>query len=318
MKAIIYQEYGSTENLKLQEINQPEPKADEVLIKVLAASVNQADAHLLSGTPFPVRFTTGLFRPKFQTLGADVSGVIKRIGKNISQFKVGDEVYGDLSGIGFGGFAEYAVAKEEILAKKPKNLSFGETAAMPMASVTALQGLRDLGEIQKGDEVLINGASGGVGGFAVQIAKAYGARVTAVCSGRNEELAKIQGADEVIDYSLRDFTKEDRKFDLILDGPVNHSLSEIERVLKENGRYVAFGFSMEALLLGSWKSFRTGKKFKTLLAKVKQADLQFLRSLAEQGKIKPFIQQTYSLDQVPAALETLANGKVSGKLVIRV
>jgi 2-desacetyl-2-hydroxyethyl bacteriochlorophyllide A dehydrogenase len=318
MKAIIYEEYGTAKNLKLREVNRPEPKEDEVLVKVLAASVNQADGHLLSGTPFPVRFTAGFFKPKHQVLGADISGVIERVGKNVTQFKIGEHVYGDLSGNGFGGFAEYAVAKEKVLAKKPNNLTFEEAAALPMASVTALQGLRDLGKIKKGDEVLINGASGGVGGFAIQIAKAFGAKVTAVCSGRNVNQAKALGADEVIDYSKRNFTLENKEYDLIFDGPVNHSLREIAGVLKDRGRYVAFGFSMEALLMGSWKSFRTGKHFKTLMAKVKQADMELIAKLAEEGKINPHIQQSFTLDEVPQALDLLKNGKVSGKLVITI
>ncbi|RAI92100.1 NAD(P)-dependent alcohol dehydrogenase [Algoriphagus yeomjeoni] len=318
MKAIIYETYGSPENLKLKEVNRPEPKADEVLVKVLAASVNQADGHLLSGTPFPVRFSSGLFRPKHQILGADISGVIERVGKDVTQFQVGDQIFGDLSGSGFGGFAEYAVAKEGVLAKKPKNLTFEEAAAMPMASVTALQGLRDLGKIKKGDEILINGASGGVGSFAIQIAKALGAKVTAVCSRRNADLAKTLGADEVIDYAVRNFTQEDRKFDLILDGPVNHSLNQIEPVLKGGGRYVAFGFSMEALMLGSWKSYRTGKKFATLMAKVKKDDLVLLATLADEGKIYPPIQQNFTLDEVPEALSLMKKGKISGKLVITI
>ncbi|GMQ30763.1 NAD(P)-dependent alcohol dehydrogenase [Algoriphagus confluentis] len=316
MKAIIYQKYGSPENLTLQEVNRPEPKADEVLVKVLAASLNQADGYMLSGTPFPLRFSAGLFRPKNQILGADISGVIERVGKEVKQFQVGDEVFGDLSGSGFGGFAEYAVAKETTVAKKPKSLTFEEAAAMPMASVTALQGLRDLGQIKKGDEVLINGASGGVGSFAVQIAKAFGANVTAVCSRRNVELAKSLGADEVIDYAVRDFTKEGKKFDLILDGPVNHALNQIEAVLKDGGRYVAFGFSMATLLLGPWKSFRTGKKFANLIAKVKQADLESVATLADKGKISPYIQQNFMLDEVPQAMNLLKNGKISGKLSI--
>lgn len=318
MKAIINTQYGSPDTLELREISRPEPKPNEVLIKVLAASVNKADWHVLKGEPFPVRIMTGLLKPKFQILGADVAGIVERTGSEVIQFQAGDEVFGDLSAAGFGSFAEYAVAHEKFFARKPMNLSYEQTAALPMASVTALQGLRNAGRIAKGDQVLVNGASGGVGALAIQIAKSFEATVTAVCSTAKMALAKKQGADRVIDYTVEDFTEGNIKYDLIFDVVANHKVTSIARVLNENGRYVSTAFSMGALFRGPWIKLTQGKSMTNLLAKTNQADLQFVSKLAETGKLMPFVQKTYTLDDVPEALWVIGKGSAAGKLVITV
>lgn len=316
MKAIVNKKYGSPDILELREVDRPEPKPNQVLVKVIAASLNRADWYLLKGEPFPVRLAAGLFKPKNQILGADISGIVERVGSSITQLKVGDEVYGDLSGIGFGGFAEYVAADEELLAKKPSTLSFEETAALAMAAVTALQGLRDIGKIKAGQEVLINGASGGVGGFAIQIAKALGAKVTAVCSTKKIENALVQGADQVIDYTFQDFTKAKKQYDLIFDVVGNHAVNALSRVLKSKGSYVSTIFSMDTLVIGLWKSLTEGKKMTSFLAKANQADLQFISKLAEEGKLKPVIEKTFALEDVPEAVHTMGKGNLLGKLVI--
>lgn len=318
MKAIIRKEYGTPARLMLREIERPEPKPNEILVKVLAASVNKADWHLLSGKPFPIRLMAGLFKPKYQTLGADIAGIVERVGSGVTQFRPGDEVYGDLSGSGFGGFAEYVITDESRLAIKPSNLTYEETAALPMASITALQGLRDKGKIREGQEVLINGASGGVGSYAIQIAKAYGAKVTAVCSTAKVKNALNQGADHVIDYTNQDFTKGKKQYDLIFDVVGNHAVTVISQVLKRNGCYVSCAFSMSAILLGPWKTLTEKKKMVSLLASANQADLQTISKLAEEGKIRPVIERSFTLDDVPEALQIIGKGRSAGKLVITI
>ncbi|MCB0644867.1 MAG: NAD(P)-dependent alcohol dehydrogenase [Phaeodactylibacter sp.] len=315
MKAIINRKYGSPDQLELREVERPDHKANEVLVKVLAASINKADWHILNGKPFPVRLMAGLFKPRMNILGADIAGVVERVGGGVTQFRPGHEVFGDLSATGFGGFAEYVVTDEQRLSRKPSNLSYEATAALPMGAITALQGLRDKGKIQAGQQVLINGASGGVGGFALQIAKAFDAEVTAVCSSSKVDLARQQDADQVIDYTLQDFTKLDRQYDLIFDIIGNHPLSAIGRVLKPSGRYVSCAFSLGAALRGTSKS---GKKFINLLASANQADLQFICKLAEEGKLQPQIQQTFTLDDVPEALALMGRGSLAGKLVVSI
>lgn len=300
------------------EVPKPEPKDNEVLIRILAASLNKADLFILSGSPFPVRLMAGLFRPSIQILGADVAGIIERVGSKVTQFQVGDAVFGDLSGSGFGGFAEYAVTDESKLAKKPSKLTFEESASLPMAAVTALQGLRNTGSLASGEYILINGASGGVGNYAIQIAKALGANVTAVCSTKNKDIAKKSGADQVVDYSLNDFTQTEEKYDLILDMVANKSIHEITKILRKNGRYIACAFSAEAMITGPWISLLERKKVKNFLAKTNQADLQFIAKLAEEGKLTPNIQQTFTLDDVPEAMEMLGKSGISGKLVITI
>ncbi|MBV6641120.1 MAG: NAD(P)-dependent alcohol dehydrogenase [Cyclobacteriaceae bacterium] len=316
MKAIVNKKYGSPDILELREVARPEPKSNEILIRVLAASVNKADWHILNGKPYPVRLMSGLMKPKYQILGADVAGVVERVGAKVTQFRPGDEVYGDLSGSGFGGFAEFVVTSENFIAKKPSSFTYEQAAALPMAAVTALQGLRNKGGISQGDEVLINGASGGVGSFAVQIAKAFGAHVTAVCSTQKVDLALQQGADIVVDYKKDDFTRMGKSYDLIFDTVANHSIRSTERVLKKGGSYIACAFSPGAMFLGPWYSVIKGKVMTNMLASTNQADLQYISKLAEEGKLKPVIQDTFTLDDVPDALKMMAKGSLTGKLVI--
>jgi NADPH:quinone reductase-like Zn-dependent oxidoreductase len=316
MKAISREKYGSPDILMLREIERPVPRENEVRVKVLAASVNKADWYLLLGKPLPARLMTGLIKPKYKVLGADVAGFVEQTGSAVTQFKPGDEVFGDLSADGFGAFAEYVTADEQYLAKKPGNLTYEETAALPMAAVTALQGLRDKGKLRAGQHVLINGASGGVGGFAIQIAKALGAEVTAVCSTQKAGDARKQGADRVIDYHKADVTQAPYRYDLIFDVVGNHSILAISQLLKPKGTYVACNFSPGALLLGPWIKMSQGKHITSLMARPKQADLQYIAKLAEEQKIKPLIAQCYTLDDLADALRTIGKGGASGKLVI--
>src|SRR6266571_7120401 len=238
MKAIVYHTYGSPDVLKLKEVAKPTPKDDEVLIKVYAAAANAGDWHLLRGVPFLVRLVSGVLKPKNTILGADIAGRVEAVGRNVTQFQPDDEVFGDLSGCGFGGFAEYVCARENALALKPANLSFEEAAAVPSAGVTALQGLREKGQIQPGQKVLINGASGGVGTFAVQLAKSFGAEVTGVCSTRNVDMVRSLGADQVIDYTQADFTKNGQRYDFIFAVNGYHSIFDYKRALSPKGVYV--------------------------------------------------------------------------------
>ena len=321
MKAVVYTEYGTPDVLRYTEVAKPTPKDDEVLIKVHAAALNKADYYTLSGSPFIVRLMIGgLRKPKNTILGADVAGRVEAVGKNVTQFRVGNEVYGDLSGCGLGGFAEYVCAKADSFVPKPARLSFEEAAAVPMAAVTALQGLRDKGSIQAGQKVLINGASGGVGTFAVQIAKSFGAEITAVCSTRNVDMARSIGADHVIDYTQQDFTRSGQHYDLILAANGYHSLSDYQRALNPGGTYVMTGGSMaqifEAMLLGPLKSITGDKKMGNLLAHPSQKDLLFLNTLLEASKVVPVIDRCYPLSEVPQAMRYLGAGHARGKIVI--
>jgi NADPH:quinone reductase-like Zn-dependent oxidoreductase len=320
MKAIVYKEYGSPDVLELKEVEKPTPRDDEVLVKVYAVSVNAADLHLLRADPFLIRFSSGLQKPKKQILGADIAGRVEEVGKNVKKFKPGDEVFGDISACGWGGFAEYACARENALVLKPANISFEEAAAVPMAAVTALQGLRNKGNIQSGQKVLINGASGGVGTFAVQIAKSFGAEVTAVCSTGNMGMAHSIGADHVIDYTKEDFTQNGHRFGLILAANGYHPISDYKRVLTSNGIYVMTGGSMDqlsqAMFQGAWISMTGNQKMGNLMAKPNQADLIFIKVLLEEGKVKPVIDRRYKLSEVPEALRYLEEGHAKGKVVI--
>jgi len=323
MKAIIKTKYGSPDVLELCDVDIPVPNENQVLIKVFAASVNALDWRLMRGTPLPMRFATGLFKPKNKIPGADVSGRIEKIGSKVRDFKIGDEVFGDISQSDFGAFAEYVCATEEELAKKPKNLTFEDVASVPVAAVTALQGIRNHGKILAGQKVLINGASGGVGSFAVQIAKSYGAEITAVCSTNNVKMAAINGADHVIDYKNEDFTKSGKLYDLIIAVNGYHSISEYKKVLTSKGTYVMIGGSMrqifQAELLGSLRSERGGKKLLSMgSAKSNKDDLLLLKDLLGQGKLKPYIEKEYKLEEVPEAIRYLEDGHAKGKLIINV
>ena len=318
MKAIVYHEYGSPDVLNLEEVEKPTPKDDEVLIKVHAASVNAGDWHLLRGKPFLIRLMGfGLLKPKNKILGADIAGRVEAVGRNVKQFQPGDEVFG----MG-GGFAEYVCKREDRLALKPANMSFEEAAAVPMAAVTALQGLRDKGQIQPGQKVLINGASGGGGTFAVQIAKSFGAEVTGVCSTRNLDRARSIGADQVIDYTQEDFTKKGQRYDLILAANGYHPILDYKRALSPKGIYVMTGGSMaqmfQAMLLGPWISKTGSKKMGFMVAEQSQKDLVFLKELLEARKVVPVIERRYPLSQVAEAVRYLEEGHAQGKIVITV
>jgi len=327
MKAVVYTKYGSPDVLQVKDVEKPAPRENEVLIKIHAASVNAYDWHLLTADIFLVRFMgVGLLKPKFTRLGADIAGRVEAVGKNVRQFKPGDEVFGMVR----GGFAEYICALEDAVALKPSNLSFEEAAAVPMAAVTTLQGLRDVGKIQAGQKVLINGASGGVGTFAVQIAKSFGAEVTAVCSTRNVAQAHSIGADHVIDYTKEDFTQSQvaqgaqggQKYDLIFAANGYHPLSAYKRALTPRGIYVMAGGSkaqmFQAVLLGSLMSESGGRKMGGVSAKRSQKDLVILTKLLEGGKIIPVIDKRFSLDKTADALRYLGAGHARGKVVITV
>ncbi len=317
MKAIVYTKYGSPDVIEFKEVEKPSPKENEVLIKIYAASVNAYDWHFLTADIFLIRFMGGgLFKPKNTRLGADVAGRIEAVGTNVKQFHPGDEVFGMIH----NGFAEYACASENDLALKPVNLSFEQAAAVPMAAVTALQGLRDEGKIQPGQKVLINGASGGVGTYAVQIAKMFGAEVTAVCSTRNLEQARSIGADHVIDYTKEDFTKSGNHYDLIFAANGYHSLSDYKRALTPNGTYIMAGGSkaqiFQAMLMGSLMSEKKGRKMGGVGAKRSQKDLAILKDLIEAGKVVPVIDKRYPLSEAAEALRYLGEGHARGKVVI--
>ena len=323
MKAIVYEKYGSPDVLQLKDVEKPTPKDDEVLIKIHAASVNAYDWHFLTADIFLIRLMGGgLLKPKNTRLGADMAGRIETVGKNVKQFRPGDEVFGDMAGHGNGSFAEYVSAPESTFALKPANLSFDEAAAVPMAAITALQGLRDEGKIHSGQKVLINGASGGVGTFAVQLAKYFGAEVTAVCSTRNLDQARSIGADHVIDYIKEDFTQSGLQYDLILAANGYHPLSAYKRALTPKGIYVMAGGSMaqifEAMLLGSWMSKTGGKKMGGVSTKPNQEDLIFMKDLLEAGKVVPVIERRYPLSETAEALRYLGEGHARGKIVITV
>ena len=319
MKAIVYTKYGSPDVLQLKDVEKPTPKDDEVLIKVYAASVNAYDWHFLTADIFLIRLMGGgLLKPKYTRLGADIAGRVEAVGKNVKQFQPGNEVFRMIH----GGFAEYACTPENALALKPSNLSFEAAAAVPMAAVTALQGLRDTGQIQPGQKVLINGASGGVGTFAVQIAKSFGAEVTAVCSTRNLDQARSLGADHVIDYTKEDFTQNGQQYELILAANGYRSLSAYKRALTPKGIYVMAGGSMaqifQAMLMGSWISETGGKKMGGVSAKRSQKDLVIIKELLEAGKVVPVIDRRYPLSEAAEALRYLGAGHARGKVVITV
>ena len=312
MKAIVRHSYGSPEVLK------PAPKENQVLIKIHAASINSYDWRNMRASPFLVRTNGGLLKPKDGRLGADIAGTVEAVGSRVTLFKPGDEVYGDVS---MGGYAEYVCASEKVLALKPANVSFEEAAATPMAALTALQGLRDKGQIQPGQKVLVNGASGGVGTFAVQIAKYFGAEVTGVCSTRNLKMARSIGADHVIDYTKEDFTKNGKQYDLIFDVAASQSVFAYKRVLAPKGKYVMAGFStmshlIHILLLGP-RMAKNGQEIGLMdTASVNNADLTFISGLLESRKVVPVIDKCYPLNETAQALRHYEEEHARGKIVI--
>lgn len=326
MKAIVYHQYGSPDVLELTEVEKPTPRDDEVLLKVRAASVNPADWHLLRGEPYIARLQLGLRKPKVRILGCDVAGWVEAVGKNVTTLQPGDEVFGSPFMHGFGAFAEYACVPEDLLAPKPATLSFERAATVPLAASTALQGLRDHGQIEPGHRVLIVGASGGVGTFAVQIAKSFDAEVSGVCSTRNADMVRSLGADHVIDYTREDFTQSGHKYDLIFQLAGTRSPSECRRALTSRGTLVLISGEsdgrwigpvdriIKALVLSPFVS----QKMASFTVKPNQKDLQFLKQLIEAGTLTPVIDRTYSLSETPEAIRHLEEGHARGKVVIRV
>src|SRR2546427_2094322 len=321
MKAIVYHNYGPPDVLKLEEVEKPVPKDDEVLIKVSAASVNPVD-RLYRGRPYLVRIKIGLSKPNDTRLGRDVSGVVEAVGTNVTQFKPGDGVFGTCR----GAYAEYACASESAFVMKPDNVTFEQAASVPIAGLTALQGLRDKGEIQSGQKVLINGASGGVGTFAVQIAKALGAEVTGVCSTRNVDLVRSIGADHVIDYTREDFTRSGRRYDLMFDVAGSRSWSECKRILDPQATLVIVGAPKGGRLMGPLShivrvrlaALRSSRKVVWFIAKMNKPDMAVLRDLLQARKVTPVIDRRYKLSEVPDALRYLGEGHAQGKIIITV
>ncbi|MCH7834661.1 MAG: NAD(P)-dependent alcohol dehydrogenase [Proteobacteria bacterium] len=320
MKAIVYRCYGSADVLGFEDVEKPTPADDEVLVKVVAASVNPLDWHYMRGSPYLMRLGIGLGAPNDTSLGVDFAGTVEAIGRNVKRFKPGDEVFGGTS----GAFAEYVTVREDrALALKPANMTFEQSASVPIAGITALQALRDKGKIAPGKKVLINGASGGVGTFAVQIAKSFGAEVTGVCSTRNVEMVRSIGADHVIDYTQEDYTRSGQRYDLIIDNVGNHSLSANRRVLTSDGIFVIVGGPkgnwlrplmnpIKALVFSPF----VGQEFVMILAKLRKDDLAILGDLMQAGKVTPVIDRRYRLSEVPAAIRYSEEGHARGKIVI--
>jgi NADPH:quinone reductase-like Zn-dependent oxidoreductase len=320
MKAIICEKYGPPETVKLAEVDKPTPGDDEVLVRVYASSVNFGNVALIKGEPLIARLWSGLRQPKDKIPGSDVAGRVEAVGRNITRFKPGDEVFGDTSECGFGAYAEYVTATEAALVHKPANLSYEEAAATPQAALVALQGLRDIGHIRAGQKVLVVAAAGGNGSFAVQIAKAYGAEVTAVCGPDNVELVRTIGADHVIDYTKEDFSRNGQQYDLILAANGYNPIAAYKRALSPNGIYVMAGGSMaqvfQALLLGPLLSMNGSKKLTNLMQHVSQEDMVYMKELFEAGKVKPVIDRCYSLHETAEALRYYEKGHARGKVVI--
>jgi NADPH:quinone reductase-like Zn-dependent oxidoreductase len=314
MRAFVYERYGPPERLRMAEVDKPAPNPGQVLVKVLAASVNAADWHVLRGKPLFSRATLGLLRPKHKILGGDIAGQVEAVGSDVTRFTSGDEVYANLLDHGYGGFADYVAVPAAVMALKPAKLSFEEAAAVPMAAVTALQGLGRHGDITPGQQVLINGGTGGVGSFAVQLAKAYGAEVTAVTSTGNLELVGSLGADHVVDYTTTDFTRGGRRYDLILDTVGNRSVADLRQALAEGGKAAVTGFTSMAKLLGV--SLRGGKDVAQVQAHVTSRDLELLSELIEAGKVRPRIDRRYPFADIPAAIAYLEQGHAKAKVVV--
>jgi NADPH:quinone reductase-like Zn-dependent oxidoreductase len=321
MRAIVYRRYGPPDVLQCEEVEKPTVGDNQVLIKVRAASVNPYDWHFMRGEPYLLRLMAGPRKPRDTRLGVDVAGEVEAVGTNVTRFKPGDQVFG----MGRGAFAEYACAAESALVMKPENVTFEQAASAGIAALTALQGLRDKGRVQPGQKVLVNGAAGGVGTYAVQIAKALGAGVTGVCSSRNVETVRSIGADRVIDYTREDFTRNGQRHDVLLDCVGNHSLAACRRVLNARGIYVGAGGRAGRWMIGPLVRSITApalslfgsRKFVSLLAKSSNEDLTFVQKLMQSGKVTPVIDRRYMLSEVPEAIRYLEEGHARGKVVIR-
>ncbi len=324
MKALFFERYGSPDVLELKEVAKPSPKADEVLIRVRAASVNALDWRLVRADPFPARFFSGLLKPNFNIPGADVAGVVEAVGANVTAFRPGDEVFGDIFESGLGAFAEYVCAKESALVAKPAKVTFEEAAAVPTAAVTALQALRDKAGVRSGHKVLIHGAGGGVGTFLVQLARMLGAEVSAVCGTKNVELVRSLGAHRVIDYTKEDFARDGARYDVIVAANGRRSIFDYRRSLSANGVYVMVGGTgaqiFQGLLLGPLLSAFGDKLLRslTLNKSIKKSDLVFLSELLESGQLKPVIDRRYPLQEAASAIGYVEGGHALGKVVVTV
>jgi NADPH:quinone reductase-like Zn-dependent oxidoreductase len=320
MKAVILPQYGSPDVLQYRDVEEPDLKSNEVLIRVHASSVNAGDWHLMRADPFLIRLMYGLTKPRVRIPGSDLAGVIEKVGLSVTRFKPGDEVFGEVSGKDFGAFAEYVTAEEDMIAHKPENLSMEEAAAVPVAGLTALQALRDKGKLSTGDHVLVNGASGGVGSFAVQIARSRGAEVTAVCSKRKWEFVRSLGPNKMINYQEEDFTQSGKTYDLILAANGYHPIRAYKRCLKPKGRYVMTGGDfrqmMQAMIWGPILSKKEGQQLGFAMQQTSHKDLVILKGMLEKLQIRPHIDQTFSLQNVPDAIRYLETGQPKGKLVI--
>ena len=321
MKAITFKNYGPIENCKIDIIEKPTPKKGEVLIKMKASSVNYGNVAHIKGTPILARLWTGLFKPNKNIPGGDIAGIVEAIGEGVTQYKPGDEVFGDVSDFGFGTYAEYICAPEKSLVHKSPNVSFENAAAATQSGVVALQGLQQA-NIQSGQDIMIYGASGGIGTFAVQIAKALGAHVTGVCSTRNIDLVKSTGSDSVIDYTKEDFLTSGKQYDVILSTAGFRSIHDYKKALKPKGRYVTTGGDMrqifQPMYIGPFISSKKGKHLSGLIAKSNQDDLKFMMKLIETGKVKPIIDKTFTLDQAIEAMQYYDMGKAQGKVIIEI
>ena len=321
MKAIIFEEYGSPDVLKLADIEKPAPQDNEVLVRIVAAAANPLDWRRMRASPWLVRTSEGWSKPKNPILGADIAGVVEAVGASVTRFRPKDTVFAE---IGKGGFAEYVCIGEEHLTQMPTSVSFEAAAAAPVVGLTALQGLRDAAKLQAGEHILINGASGGVGTFAVQLAKSYGAEVTAVCSDRNAELVRSIGADHMIDYAKVNFTRNGQQYDVIYDLVANYTVDDYQRALKPHGRCVVAGFStmghmFQLLTKGAWVSRRTGKSIGTMgSAEPNQADMLTLKELLETGSVTPVIDRRYPLTEAADAIRYLETGRARGKVIITI
>lgn len=318
MKAVVFPKYGSPDVLEFVEVEKPAVGDKDVLVKVVAASVNPLDWRRMRGAPFLVRLGGGLLTPKNSRIGADIAGIVETVGKDVTEFQPGDAVFSD---IGAGGFAEYVAVPEKLLVQKPENASFADAAAVPVAGLTALQGLRDKGKLQAGQHIVVNGASGGVGTYAVQIAKAWAAEVTAVCSTRNLEMVRSIGADHVIDYTQEDFTKNGRCYDLIYDAVGNKSVAAYNRALNPNGKAIVAGFTtmprmLQVMTLGALSSKITGKEIAPLMAHIVKDDLAFLADMLAAGRIRSVIDRCYPLAEVAEAMRYVETKRAQGKVII--
>ena len=322
MKAILHTKYGSFDVLKFGEVEKPTPRDNEILVKVHAAAINTGNMFSVSGSPFIARLSSGLLGPKYLNPGSDVAGRVEAVGEKVTQFKPGDDVFADNSRGGYGTYAEYVCVPENEMALKPANITFEQAAATPQAALVALQGLRNVGQIQAGQKVLITGASGGNGTFAVQIAKAFGTEVTGVCSPRNLELVRSLGADHVIDYTREDFAQNGEKYDLILAMGGYRSVYDYERALRPKGNFVWAGGQLkglfETMLLGSWVGRRREKKLTSLSHQPSQDDLVYVAGLMEAGKVRPVIDRSFPLEETAEAFRYYESGHMQGKVVITV